>query len=320
MTTQLLPNNDPDLQLARRIGSYLEGHRIDFRDTGDAFSELLLQYKNQRSQQLPATNSNAIWEGISRETQPRKNTAKVYQLGRSKTRAIWATAASVLIAAFIGIYYFLIQQPQLIASSEQMIETVVLDDGSKITLRPYSSFYALSGNAEEHNYKLEGEAWFVVTSRPDRIFSVKAGNGKVSVLGTKFDLSNWGGKTQVYLEEGSIRFKNLNTKTSVTLNPGESAEIKADSLIETSSAAPTEFTDWMNRELIFRNRTARYVFNELEQEFNITITVPEFIKNTSLSGGLSLESVDQSLQDLALVLDGEFIKVNKNTYKFVPNR
>lgn len=318
MSDKVLPHNDPDAQLARYIGSYLEGEH-ELNDIRDPLWSTLKEYKNQRRNISENPESGAIWEQISRKIPANKQTARIYSLENSK--AIWAAAAAVLIAAFLGIYYYTAVQPQLIASSKQHIETVILDEGSKITLRPHSSLYALSNNADERNYRLEGEAWFEVVSLPGRTFSVKAGSGKVSVLGTKFDLSNWGGQTRVYLEEGSIRFENLKTEISVTLNPGESAAIKADNTIDTTRTLDeNEFTDWLNKELIFNNKSVRYVFNELRQEFKLTITAPDSVLNTTLSGGLSLDNARQSLEDLSLVLDGKFIKTGNNSFKFVPNR
>lgn len=323
MTDQLLPNNDPDLRLARHIGDYLEGN-ADLQGMEDPLISPLAEYKKQQNKRLdsiPNYDSQTLWDTISRETDPQQDSAKIYRLGKSwsGSKAIWATAASLLIAAFIGIYYYTMQQPEVIASSAQNIESVVLQDGSKVTLRPHSTIYALSKSADEHHYKLDGEAYFEVASLPERTFSVQAGSGKVEVLGTKFDLSNWGSQVQVFLEEGSISFENLNTSDSVILSPGEAAEIEPDETISSGSAELSEFTDWMNRELIFRNKTARYVFNEMEQEFNIAITAPDSILNTQLSGRLSLEDVGQSLEDLSLVLNGQFNNEGNNRFNFVPN-
>lgn len=324
MATQLLPDNDKDLQLARQIGSYLDG-QLELETVEDPLIPMLLGYKNERKQRSYADSSvsvvsNQVWRQIEEQTDTGKQGARVYQLGRSKTRAIWTTAAAILIAAFLGIYYFMNQQPQMVASSNQQIQTVQLIDGSKVTLRPHSAIYALTQSSQEQTYRLDGEAYFEVSPDPQRTFSVQAGNGKVSVLGTKFDLSSWGEQTQVYLEEGSIRFENLTTKDAVTLSPGESAAIGNDNTISTASTEITEFTDWMNRELIFKNKTVRYVLNELEQEFNFTFMAPDSIMETTLSGGLSLDNAQQSLDDLSLVLDGKFVKDAENRYRFVPNQ
>lgn len=322
MATKFLPNNDRDLQLARRIGNYLDGiSELSMQE--DSFTQALLTYKMSRAEAIssaPAIDTDKVWERIEEQTKPASGNEKATVHRIFNNAKVWAVAASILIAAFIGIYYYTLPQAEMIASSMQQIKTVILDDGSTVTLRPNSSLYALAMNSAEHTYRLEGEAFFEVTTGEERTFSVEGGNGKVSVLGTKFDLSTWGGQTQVYLEEGSINFENLITSESVILKPGKSAKIGNSKNINTAVSSTNEFTDWMNRELIFANKTSEYVFNELEQEFNITITAPDSILTTKLSGGLSLTTAQQSLSDLSLVLGGEFVEVNEKRFNFVPNR
>lgn len=322
MTNQFLPNNDRDLELARQIGDYLNGNS-ELKANEDSFTQVLVTYKTNRADAIssaPSIDTHKIWERIAKQTKPGAGNEQATVHRIFNNAKVWAVAASVLIAAFIGIYYYTSQEAGLIASSMQQIEKVTLDDGSIVTLRPNSSLYELAMNSAEHTYRLEGEAFFEVTPSEERTFSVEGGNGKVSVLGTRFDLSTWGGQTQVYLEEGSINFENLITNTSVILKPGESAEIDNSKSINTAVTTSNEFTDWMKRELIFANKTSEYVFSELEQEFNITITAPDSILKTTLSGGLSLTTAQQSLSDLSLVLGGEFIEVNEKRFNFVPNR
>lgn len=328
MTRLTLPENDPDLLLARHIGSYLEGE-LELRKETYPLLDSLLEYKESRQQIMDAAPDSALesdktWKRINDTIHAGENSANIYELegARKDSRIIWAVAASLLVAAFIGFaaYFYLGQQPQMIATSSANIETVVLKDGSKVTLRPYSSLEALEINANEHSYRLEGEAFFEVAKISDRFFSVRAGNGEVSVLGTSFDLSNWGDNIQVYLEEGSIRFKNLESSEAVTLSPGEVAAIGPDNLINTQQAEISEYTDWINRELTFQNKTTRYVLHEIEQEYNIRITAPDSIMSTRLSGSLALGSVDESLEDLSLVLDGQFVKNGNKQYTFVPGR
>lgn len=322
MSTQFLPNDDRDMQIARQIGNYLNGIS-ELKANDDSFIEALLTYKKNRFEATTSVSpihANQVWEGIENQIKPAAENEKATIHRIFSNAKAWAVAASILIAACIGIYYYTMPQAEMIASSLQQIETVTLDDGSTVTLRPNSSLYALAINSSEHTYRLEGEAFFEVTHREERMFSVEGGNGKVSVLGTRFDLSTWGGETQVYLEEGSINFENLITNASIVLQPGQSAKIDSSKSINTAVSSSNEFTDWMNRELIFANKTSEYVFNELEQEFNITITAPDSILATTLSGGLSITTVQQSLSDLSLVLGGEFIEVDEKRFNFVPNQ
>lgn len=320
MSNHQLPDSDNDLMLARHIGSSLAEQR-DLSNISDPLLDSLLSYKAERENTgvSESLDSQDMWNRIVSETKP--DGSNIYTLF-GKNKSVWAAAAGILISALIGVFYYT-SQPQLIAESGREIATVALENGSTATLRPHSEIHLLSKNSKEIAYRLQGEAFFEVEKGDTRIFSVEAGSGEVRVLGTRFNLSSWGGQTQVYLEEGLIAFRHISADQTVKLEPGQSAQIKSDTNLiprDTADVNPSEFTDWMNRELIFRNRTAGYVFSEFEQEFGIIIEASESVKSTSLSGGLALDDLEQSLQDLALVLNGEFTKVNQNTYKFESNR
>ena len=75
--------------------------------------------------------------------------------------------------------------------------------------------------------------------------------------------------------------------------------------------------------MIFNSRSLHYVFNELEQQYRITLQVPsgaDSLYKEKLSGRIQLDSVWQSLDDLGLVLGGRFKKNGDRTYQFIPKR
>lgn len=322
---QHIPEDDKDLQLARKIGKSLEsGSSISEID--DPLVSELLEYRRQAGLKsdgfLPDTA--ALWSRIEQETRPQEaggdsDSANIRPIRTTERRWVWAVAASLLIAAFAGYFYFLApSQPTLIAESQQAQKTVQLEDGSRVILRPFSKMYLVEKQNGELRYELSGEGYFDVATVPGRTFSVTAGNGRVSVLGTRFVLSSWGDLVQVYLEEGSVRFETADRSQSTILEPGNYAAITGDLQIrEPRPADIGQFTDWMNDELSFRNREAAYVFSELEQHFNIEINAPEAVSNTMIGGTLSLARLDSSLNDLGVVLGGTFNSTGDRTYSFI---
>ena len=105
------------------------------------------------------------------------------------------------------------------AGSERV--TYTAPDGSEVTLRPHTSLYALDAEAGTMRYRVEGEAFFAVVRDPSRTFVVEADGARVQVLGTRFDVSTWGERTSVYLEEGRVRFEHVPTGQAVMLAPGQ---------------------------------------------------------------------------------------------------
>ncbi|MFN1833615.1 FecR family protein [Balneola sp. MJW-20] len=309
--------NDRDLLLAQAIGRALPDMST-VNDLNDPLLNTLLQYKESGAQTIKQEpDSESLWSRIDKKTDTISGTrpANVINLGNTLYR--YAAAAVILILAFGGMFYY--QQnyvPQLVGESFAAIEIVTLEDGSKITLRPYSKLYQMSKNSGDQ-YKLSGEALFEVTSDPERIFSVQTAESKVEVLGTTFIVSDWGDNTEVYLKEGSIRFSSMVSNEKLILSPGESATADEQGTISSGPSDESGFTDWLNAQMTFENASLRYIFSELEQHFNIRIQSVQ--ATDTLSGTIVLDNVDQVLSDLGLLLDGTFTKTGDKTYRFSLN-
>lgn len=316
-----LSHNDPNLQLAQKVGN----HRLDDKplsQVGDPLIDQLLDYKKQKIADTPINHKakQQVWDGIASATQAESESAKITPLWGTKTIR-WAAAAVLIIGAiFSFVYLNYLNQPQIIAESQSTITTVPLSDGSSVTLRPHSTLFALEKSTTSHQYRLEGEAIFDVTSKPNRAFQVTTALGKVTVLGTRFTVSSWGKQMQVFLDEGSVEVVPTQKQKPVQLSPGQSASITSDKKVTISDKVnPKEYFDWLDNDLVFENKPLKDITAEIEQQFNISITLPESIAYDSLSGQLTLKNLDLALQDLELALNGEFAKTGDQSYTFEAN-
>ncbi len=313
----ILPPNDPDLLLAKRIGEALPDLKALGSDEDPLLNDLFNYKRTVEEKDVDMVNSDDLWDSIE---------SKINESGSNKGRILsmtpairrFAIAASILIAAVVG--SFLIQdqaQPTLIGESFASISQVTLSDGSSVSLRPHSKIYMINENDNEMTYKLEGEAYFEVTSDPQRIFTVKTEQSKVQVLGTKFILSERDNTSSVFLEEGRISFEALDSGNAIELEPGQSSKIDLNTPSPVvTQKDPQVYTDWLNNELIFNNDRVGDIFSELEQHYNISIQGPDVVKNETLSGSIELGDIDTVLRDFELVLGGSFTKVDTKTYQF----
>ena len=320
MADPQLPHNDPDLQLARTIGKARQDG-TSLSAIVDPLIEQVLPYRQNirdgyHSKQL---DKDDVWNSIERATKPSNSEASLTPLFSTQTMR-WAAAAVLLIGALFSFVYLQYwDSPELLAASASSIQTVELTDGSTVTLRPYSKLFAMEQSKTSSTYKLRGEAWFEVPTKQSRQFTVQTANGRVSVLGTRFMLSTWANRTQVFLEKGSVKIETLTDGQSATLQPGESAAIQQDDQI-TLDAQNTakEFTDWLDQQLIFEQKPVRLIADELEQQFNIDIILPDSIANSKLTGQLPLDDLQKTLDDLSLALGGSFQKKDESRYQFSP--
>lgn len=104
---------------------------------------------------------------------------------RSASRWIWpgAAAAAGLVAAAV-----LATPPAAITSASGQTRDVVLADGSHVTLAPGSSLRPAWRLAHRAYVLQHGEAFFAVAHDPAHPFTLAAGETKVRVLGTRFDV------------------------------------------------------------------------------------------------------------------------------------
>ncbi|MGF1669098.1 MAG: FecR family protein [Balneolaceae bacterium] len=321
MTNRKLPHNDPDLQLSKMIGRYLEGER-EWASEEDTVMRDLLLYKKIRTEIekdviFPAEK---VWHGIEAQISKRSQKTFIHDLN-SSNRWAWALAAAILLAAVLSVFYIIMPQPpELVAETGQAVRVVKLADGSEVTLRPHSKLYIISDSEPASEYQLKGEGYFNVQSNSDREFKVNAGNGRVVVIGTKFILSDWGNRTRVFLEEGLVRLEVHESEEKIELLPGQKVLIDEDKNVSVPEQADIiEFKSWLDNQLILAGRPARDVFDELEHHFNIKISAPENIEMETLGGSIALEDKNQSLDDLGRVLGGSFATDDDISYNFVTN-
>lgn len=317
-----------DYKLAQKIGLILEEDRSVLSADDYLIDRIVDHKKNLYSifQEELSESKEVSWRKISssiqegkKSTSPRKEKSNVHPLFPTKSTFLKAAAVLVL-SILLTIFFFQteVNQPEILAQSSSDQVTYTLHDGSNVQLRPSSTLYALNQTDAETRYKLEGEAYFQVNPNQERQFIVEAGTGIVEVTGTSFNVREWSNETIVYLKEGSVRLSNASGSEMVTLEPGEMAAAKSDqSITDPAKAEPEQFLSWQNDQIVFENKTAESIIQELEYHYSIEINVPEHINNAVLGGSLSLENRSVSLKNLGIVLGGNFSSIGDNTYQFV---
>jgi transmembrane sensor len=156
-------------------------------------------------------------ERILRETEPR--------VGRwSKHRVPLALAASLVICvlaggAFLAGRYYLPTESYSTAFGER--STVRLEDGSEVILNSATRLTVRIGNDQRHFTLDQGEAMFAVAQDPTRPFTVSAADGRVTALGTRFQVRSENSEVTVTLLEGRIAVDREEDHQPVQLKLGE---------------------------------------------------------------------------------------------------
>jgi len=301
--------------------------------THGAVDDLLSTYRDQyaSTSYSDASSSSEAWKVIQQHIQSTSSSGPTHQAQRftllPRHQSIFKYAA-VLLVMVLGWWYtsssdIFSPKEQLVAYSEDQITFVELSDGSIVQLRPYSELYQISSKGESAHYRLEGEAFFNITKQRIGTFKVDAGLAQVEVLGTRFNLSSYGLKTQLYLEEGSIALHPLGTsetplKESIRVEPTQSVLLSSSELQLMESQSADSFIDWLESTMVVDNKSFDELLDELEQHYNITLSYPSDLSTEKISGRLQLSDQSTTLSDFSLLFNGNFIEKSANSYMFVP--
>lgn len=312
-----LPDDPRDGRLAGLLGEQrAAGRPLAEASPDDPLWEVLLAYRQSvRPEPVADDVSERIWAGIERSTRrqpdrPPQRRMHMYRLPTWGRRALAVAAALVVL---VGALWLLVGGPEaeLVAVAEASSVEYVTDDGSLITLRPHSQLY----RREAGRYRLDGEAYFaVVAQRAGRTFSVIGGEGRVTVLGTRFNMATWGARTKVYLDEGLVRLTHRGTQAAAVMEAGQQGVVTENG-VEVKYATDVRALDWLRGELAFETERVREVLDEIEQHFAVRIEVPQDLAAERITGRILLDDRKQALSDLGTVLGGRFVEMD-GVYRF----
>jgi len=190
-----------------------------------------------------------------------------------------AAAASLLIFAVAG--YFLSKDYFLYTTYTTpygMTRNILLEDGSEITLNANSTLKVSKDlmDAAVREVWLEGEGFFEVAKRPNHVrFEVHTDNLDIEVLGTKFNVNNRRGNTEVVLDEGSVKLTApLQHAAPVYMKPGDYVSLATtDTTFHRKVVAPEKHNAWQTNKLIFEDTPLRVVAEKLEDYYGVKIKI-----------------------------------------------
>jgi transmembrane sensor len=196
----------------------------------------------------------------------------------SLSRAWWA-AASVLMLLCSG--FFLFRDAVLYrtySADSGVVKPVLLADGSCVTLNANSSIkvYRDFFHRENRDVWIKGEAFFEVTRTADlKRFIVHTKNFDVVVHGTKFNVNDRRGKTQVVLEEGKVTLL-AKHREPLIMRPGEQVTLsKAQDHYQKEIVRKEGYEAWRNNKMTFENTPLTEVAQIIQDYYGIQIAIAD---------------------------------------------
>jgi transmembrane sensor len=169
-----------------------------------------------------------------------------------------------------------------------------LNSGSNLT-------YSLPFNSKR-KVVLEGEAWFDVFPNEKSPFEIIAGNSKVKVLGTSFNVSAYRSEQyiEVVLQKGKVEFYPDNKSQKLTMVPSQKL-IYSNGKIDLTITDPSKYKAWTEGKLIFRGDNMAEVAGKLERWYNVKVVLADQeLEKFSFRGTFEDDSLEEVLHLLSM--------------------
>jgi transmembrane sensor len=231
-------------------------------------------------------------------------------------KRILAVAASVVLLISAALYLYSDHLfYNIYATSYGMTQNILLDDGSEVTLNANSTLKVPRNLSEDkvREVWLDGEAFFSVTKRPDKVrFMVHTENISVEVLGTKFNVNNRRGATEVVLDEGSVKLTSSEADqiSPVIMKPGDYVVLhKTDTSFKKMAVKPEKYTAWQANKLIFEDTPLREVAEKIEDYYGVKIRIDnKQLGSRQVTGTLPNNDLGVVLKSLSMSHDLEIVR------------
>ncbi|HLP64343.1 FecR family protein [Flavobacterium sp.] len=236
----------------------------------------------------------------------KKETPKVVPLHRNWMFRI----AAILILGF-GLFFTY----QTITPTTQLAEngketTFLLPDNSEVVLNSGSEIEYKKWNWDDNrNLELKGEAYFRVAK--GKKFQVNTNLGKVSVLGTQFNVKARNNRFDVTCYEGRVKV-NYNSE-EVILTKGQTVSFESNVKIIHQEVA-LEKPLWTIDQMDFEKENLTNVVDEIQRQYNVKIEAKDIQSEQLFTGKIPADNIEVALEIIASSYHLKINKINTSSY------
>lgn len=211
----------------------------------------------------------------------------------------WAAAAIISFVAAIAVWKLSGNNNKItLAANYGETSTHQLPDGSEVILNANSAVTLNEAWTKESDREvwLKGEAFFHVTKTLDRKkFIVHTDHFDVIVTGTKFNVVNRNGQSNVMLNEGSVIIKTANGNET-KMDPGEFVEFKNEKALKRMAKSDSVLA-WREKRLVFENTPLSEVVTIIKDHYGVNVELADAsVSDKTISGMLPNDNLDILLQ------------------------
>ncbi|MFD2565395.1 FecR family protein [Aquimarina rubra] len=216
---------------------------------------------------------------------------------RNWYQPLFKIAAALVVLIGITFFFFTNSDSafKTMASEKRSFE---LPDQSEVVINSKSEiFFNENTWNDKREVNLDGEAFFKV--KKGSAFDVITKDGKVTVLGTQFNVKNRDNYFEVKCFEGLVKVKTL--KHDQNLPAGSALKI-IDGKI-TFETIDLNRPQWLSNISSFKSIPFYEVINEFERQYGVRIIVKDVDTKRLFTGGFIHNDMEDGLKSITLPLD-----------------
>ncbi|RKR11889.1 FecR family protein [Flavobacterium sp. 90] len=249
-------------------------------------------------------DENAMLSNILKQEKVTPKVVPLYKQWMFRAAAIFILALGITFA--MKVY---VPHTEKAAFGEKT--TFSLPDNSEVVLNSGSEINYKKWNWDNNRrLELKGEAYFRVSK--GRRFEVQTNLGKVSVLGTQFNVKARKNRFDVVCYEGRVKVNYGNTQILLTHGQGVSFENGKQIKMTITSLKP----EWTENQICFYKENIRTLLDEVERQYNIKIELKTKDTISLFTGKLPAKNLDIALQIIGTTYNLEAKKVSNNKIIF----
>ena len=252
---------------------------------------------------------------------PEFDSEKMYQhiishkKNKTKMRLRWLTPVAALLVLALGLLFLArpyFDTNKITAVTET--RSFELPDDSKVVLNSDSDIKYKKWNWDNsRKLELYGEAYFKVAK--GKTFEVNTRLGKITVLGTQFNVKARKQRLEVECYEGKVKVSF--NKKHLFLTKGQRIVVEDGAL--TAVGMTDNQPAWILKEIRFYNQSLETVLTELEQQYGISINGNAINVDLHYTGNLPQNNLDTALQIISKTYRFNYKKISDKEIILTPN-
>tara|TARA_B110000902_G_scaffold121038_1_gene141837 strand:+ start:4058 stop:4972 length:915 start_codon:yes stop_codon:yes gene_type:complete len=258
--------------------------------------------------ETPKVDVTKALKNLKLKTQKTHKKGKVIQFNLKK---LYKYAAAVVLL-FTTSYFLLLNNNSSFKTTLAQTKSFNLPDNSEVVLNANSKIsYVQKEWEKKRSLTLKGEAYFKV--QKGKKFTVKTTVGKVTVLGTQFNVKQRKNYFEVKTYEGLVR---VAYKDTVVQLPKGSLFKVIKGVVDTSNTFDIYEKSWLQKESNFKSTSLDFVLAEIENQFDYKIETKNIDLDVLYTGGFTHTDINIALQSITIPLQLSYKIVGKKITLF----